>query len=90
MRGRGVIAADLSGWLKVKAPLIAECLYNMECEVADYIDSHGIIVLECVRAWKNPDRAERRTFHTVGDGTFIADGERFDLRREMASKLPAL
>jgi len=54
----------------------------MECEVADYIDSHGIIVLECVRAWKNPDRAERRTFHAVG--------ERFDLRREMASKLPAL
>ena len=74
----------------VKAPLIAECLFNLECEVTDCIDSHGIIVLECSRAWENPDRSERRTFHAVGDGTFIADGERFDLRREMAPKLPAL
>ena len=38
----------------------------------------------------NPDRAERRTFHAVGDGTFVADGEKFDLRKEMASKLPPL
>ena len=74
----------------VKAPLIAECLYNMECRIADYVDTHGIVILECVRAWENPDRAERRTFHAVGDGTFVADGERFDLRLEMASKLPAL
>ena len=74
----------------VKAPLVAECLFNMECRVADYVDAHGIIVLECVRAWENPDRAERRTFHAVGDGTFVADGERFDRRREMASKLPPL
>ena len=75
---------------KVKAPLIAECLYNMECVVADRVDAHGIIVLECVRAWENTPRRERRTFHAVGDGTFVADGEKFDLRREMASKLPAL
>jgi len=75
---------------EVKAPLIAECLYNMECTVADCIENHGIIILECVRAWVNTARAERRTFHAVGDGTFIADGETFDLRREMASKLPPL
>ena len=74
----------------IKAPLVAECLFNLECRVADYVDGHGIVVLECVRAWKNPDRQERRTFHAVGDGTFIADGEKFDLRREMASKLPLL
>ena len=75
---------------KVKAPLIAECLFNLECEVADYVEPHGIIVLECVCAWENPRRAERRTFHAVGDGTFIADGEKFDLHRKMASKLPPL
>ena len=74
----------------VKAPLIAECLFDMECEVADYVENHGIIILECVRAWENPDRAERRLLHAVGDGTFTADGERFDRRREMASKLPEL
>ena len=74
----------------VKAPLIEECLFNMECMVADYIEDHGIVILECLRAWENPDRAERRTCHAVGDGTFVADGERFDLRKEMASKLPPL
>ena len=74
----------------VGAPLIAECLFNLECRVADYVDGHGIVILECVRAWENSERAERRTFHAVGDGTFVADGERFDLRREMASKLPPL
>ena len=75
---------------EVRSPLIAECLYNLECKVADYVEDHGIIVLECVRAWENPDRAERRTFHAVGDGTFVADGEKFDLRQKMASKLPVL
>ena len=75
---------------EIKAPLIGECLFNMECKVADYVGNHGILILECVRAWENTDRAERRTFHAVGDGTFIADGETFDLRREMASKLPPL
>ena len=74
----------------VGAPLVAECLYDLECRVADYVEDHGLVVLECLRAWENPDRAERRTFHAVGDGTFVADGERFDLRREMASKLPPL
>ena len=75
---------------EVKAPLIRECLFNMECKVADYVEAHGLIVLECVRAWQNTERTERRTFHAVGDGTFVADGEKFDLRKEMASKLPPL
>ena len=74
----------------VKAPLIEECLFNMECNVSDYIESYGIILLECLKAWENESLAERRTFHAIGDGTFVADGERFDLRRQMASKLPPL
>lgn len=74
----------------VRAPLIEECLFNMECEVADYVERQGLIILECVCAWENTNRPERRTFHAVGDGTFIADGETFDLRREMAAKLPPL
>ena len=75
---------------EVKAPLIGECLFDLECRVEDYIEKHGIIVLECVRAWENPNRKERRLIHAVGDGTFTADGEKFDFRREMASKLPPL
>ena len=74
----------------VKAPLVAECLFNLECRVADYVDAHGIIILECVSAWENTARAERRTFHAIGDGTFVADGEKFDRRRGMAAKLPPL
>lgn len=27
--------------------------------------------------------------HAVGDGTFVADGRKFDRRKMMASKLPA-
>ena len=75
---------------EVKAPLLPDCLYNLECKVDDYVDRHGLIVLECVRTWTNPRRREKRTFHAIGDGTFVADGEKFDLRREMASKLPPL
>ena len=75
---------------EVKAPLLPDCLYNLECKIDEYVDRHGLIVLECVRAWTNPRRREKRTFHAIGDGTFVADGEKFDLRREMASKLPPL
>ena len=36
-----------------------------------------------VKAWSNPDREERRTFHAVGDGTFVMDGETVNLRHKM-------
>ena len=73
----------------VKAPLIAECLANIECRVADYIEAHSIVILSAERAWINPDKTEKRTFHAVGDGTFIVDGEHVtSLRPRMISKLP--
>ena len=75
---------------EVKAPLIADCLFNLECNVTDYVERHGIVILECCRAWQNTGLREKRTFHAIGDGTFVADGEKFDLRKEMASKLPLL
>ncbi|ENO90227.1 hypothetical protein C666_02145 [Thauera linaloolentis 47Lol = DSM 12138] len=72
----------------VKAPLIKECLANIECTVADIIDRHGIVVLEAVAAHIDPERQERRTVHAVGDGTFIVDGCKLDRRTLMAAKLP--
>jgi len=72
----------------VAAPLVAECLACLECRVEDYVPDHGLVILAAVRAWTNPGRAERRTFHAVGDGTFIADGERLDYRSLMKDKLP--
>lgn len=73
----------------VKAPLIRECIANIECRVVDIVRKHNIVVLEGLAAYVNPTRQEQRTLHAVGDGTFIADGRRFDRRKRMASKLPA-
>lgn len=68
---------------KVKAPLIAECLANIECRMVDNIKKHGIVILEGVKTWIDPKRKERRTFHANGDGTFVVDGRTIDLRDKM-------
>lgn len=73
----------------VKAPLIKECLANIECKVVDLIDKHNIVVLEAVAAYIDASRKEQRTIHAVGDGTFIVDGRKLDRRKMMAAKLPA-
>ena len=72
----------------VKAPLIGECLANIECKVVDIVRRHDIVVLDGVAAHVNHSRQEKRTLHAVGDGTFIVDGKRLDRRRQMASKIP--
>ncbi|MFT3960454.1 flavin reductase family protein [Propionivibrio sp.] len=72
----------------VRAPLIRECLANIECKVVDIVEKHNIVVLEGVAAYRDGTRKEKRTIHAVGDGTFIVDGERIDRRKMMRSKLP--
>jgi flavin reductase (DIM6/NTAB) family NADH-FMN oxidoreductase RutF len=72
----------------VGAPLVSECLACIECRVTDYLEPHGIFILQGVRAWIDPDRQERRTFHAIGDGTFVSDGEKFSFRHLMEDKLP--
>jgi flavin reductase (DIM6/NTAB) family NADH-FMN oxidoreductase RutF len=73
----------------VKAPLIKECLANIECKVIDFNRKHSIVILEGVVAWLDTARKERRMLHAVGDGSFIADGRKLDRRKMMQSKLPA-
>ena len=73
----------------VNAPLIRECVANIECKVVDIIHNHNIVVLEAVAAYTDPARKENRTVHAVGDGTVIVDGRRLDRRKMMACKLPA-
>lgn len=70
---------------KVKAPLIKECLANLECRVVDtrMVNKYSMFVLEGVKAWIDPERKERRTFHAVGDGTFVVDGRKLDLKKRM-------
>jgi flavin reductase (DIM6/NTAB) family NADH-FMN oxidoreductase RutF len=71
--------------LHVRAPLVAECLYNLECRVVNsqLVDDYNFFVLQGVRAWRDPGPADTRSFHAVGDGTFIVDGEVVNLRRKM-------
>lgn len=72
----------------VGAPLIKECLANIECKVIDIIEKHHIVVLSGVAAYVDTARQERRMVHAVGDGTFIVDGRKLDRRAMMAAKLP--
>lgn len=74
--------------MMVSAPLIRECLANIECKVVEIVRRHDIVVLEAVAAHVSTGRKETRTLHAIGDGTFVADGRRLDRRKAMASKLP--
>ena len=67
----------------VKAPLIAECLANIECRLVDVVKKHGIVIFEGVKAWIDLKRKERRTIHANGDGTFVVDGRTIDLKEKM-------
>jgi flavin reductase (DIM6/NTAB) family NADH-FMN oxidoreductase RutF len=73
----------------VQAPLIRECVANVECRVAEHIKKHNIFVLDAVRAWVDDRRKERRTIHARGDGTFLVDGRTINYRRLMLSRLPS-
>jgi len=73
----------------VQAPLIKECLANIECKVIDIVKKHNIVVLEAVAAYIDTARKEQRSVHAVGDGTFIVDGRKIYRKMLMASKLPS-
>ena len=73
---------------KIKAPIIANCLAAIECKLIDYVEEHGILILDGVQLWENPRKKERRMIHANGDGTFFADGEFYNFRKEMLSRLP--
>lgn len=73
---------------QVQAPLIKECLANLECQVVEILRKYNIVVLEPVAAYYNSSKKEKRTLHAVGDGTFIVDGRKLDRRKVMRSKLP--
>jgi flavin reductase (DIM6/NTAB) family NADH-FMN oxidoreductase RutF len=77
------------GGRHVRAPLIRECLANIECRVIDIVNRHNIVVLEGVAAYIDGSRKEKRTIHAVGDGTFIVDGPKIDRKKMMRSKIPA-
>lgn len=67
----------------VAAPLIGECVANIECRVVDTVEAHNLFILEAERLWIDMDRKERRTLHHRGDGVFAADGDVLDLSEHM-------
>ncbi|MDR2055860.1 MAG: flavin reductase family protein [Desulfovibrio sp.] len=68
----------------VKAPLVAECLYNLECRVVNRdLSAYHFFVLQGLKAWRHKAPSDPRSFHAVGDGTFVLDGETVDLRHRM-------
>jgi flavin reductase (DIM6/NTAB) family NADH-FMN oxidoreductase RutF len=69
----------------IKAPLIGQCIANIECKVVDtrMVNRYSLFVLKAVKAWVNPNRKEQRTLHHQGNGTFKIDGRTIDLRKRM-------
>ena len=65
----------------VKAPLIAECYANLECQVADrkLVEKYNFFVLEVVKAWIDPRRKRPHTIHHEGEGVFVVAGRRIKL-----------
>jgi flavin reductase (DIM6/NTAB) family NADH-FMN oxidoreductase RutF len=72
----------------VRAPLIRECLADIECRVLDIIERYNIVVLEGIASYTDASRKEKRLLHAVGDGTFIIEGRRIDRREMRRSKVP--
>ena len=70
---------------KVKAPLIAECLANLECRVVDtsLVKQYNLFIMQVVKAWTDPNHKERRTIHHNGDGTFVVDGTTINFKEKM-------
>ena len=71
---------------KVRAPLIGECLANLECRVTDrdFVERYNLFVLEVVKAWHDPAKDAAKTIHHKGYGRFAVDGDDIVL----ASKMP--
>ena len=69
----------------VSAPLLSDCLANIECRVVDTTlsGSYNLFILEATRVWLNESSKERRMMHHRGDGTFTVDGATLDLKDRM-------
>ena len=73
---------------KTDAPLIDGCVANLECKVVDFVKKYGLIILEVVNVWENEELKDEKLFHAYGDGKFVKDGEKMDLRKFMSDKIP--
>ncbi len=69
----------------VGAPLVGECIANLECRVVDetLVEKYGLRVLQVVKAWRDQARRDAKTIHHQGYGTFAVDGRTLHLPSKM-------
>ena len=62
---------------QVRAPLIAECYANFECELADasQVKKYNLFIFEVVQAHAATAPKYPKTIHYRGDGEFMMSGE---------------
>lgn len=89
-----VSSADVNKWERfgltplpasiVGAPLIGECVANIECVVEDdsLVDAYGLWILRAEAAWQRPGQ-QTPELHHRGNGTFSENGTLHDLRHRM-------
>jgi len=70
---------------RVGAPLIGECIANLECKVVNIslVKKYEIFVLEVIQAWIDPRQKRPRTIHHHGYGNFVVDGRSLTLKSRM-------
>ena len=70
---------------RVAAPLLPECIANLECRVVEtrLVDKYNLFILEVVKAWIDPKRKNARTIHHRGYGRFVVDGEVIEFKSRM-------
>jgi flavin reductase (DIM6/NTAB) family NADH-FMN oxidoreductase RutF len=63
--------------MEVAAPLIQECLVNLECRIADgrLINPYNFFILEVVKAHVATGLKNIRTLHYRDKGIFMTSGE---------------
>lgn len=69
----------------VGAPLLADCIANLECRLVDETlsDRYSLHILEVQHLWAAPDWREAPMLHHLGDGRFRKDGDLIDESRRM-------
>ena len=70
---------------RIEAPLIGECFANLECIVVDarLVNTYNFFILEVVKAWIDPGKADTPTLHHRGMGRFMVAGKTIRLPSRM-------
>jgi flavin reductase (DIM6/NTAB) family NADH-FMN oxidoreductase RutF len=73
----------------VKAPLIAECHANFECELADdsLVDKYNFFIFEVVKAHVARSPKHPQTLHYTGAGVFMVSGKIISRRKQFRPEM---